>query len=618
MERKWNRTERCSDEKEDTENMENMEKITLSLLIVCIMLLCATVCHAAVNADTASQSCPENEDIAESETGEGESLTAYERLERFKDCGINGFIRTEGESLVDGNGNQYLIKGMAFGNEVWSNSFYAPSFHHDEESYAELKELGFNCVRFYLNYGLFERDSKPYVYSQSGWDWLDKNIEWAGKQGIRLILNMHYPQGGYQSESNGMQLWQDPECQKRLAALWKEIARRYKDEPVIIGYGLVNEPVVPKLVGVEESFDQWKNLAEELIGSIREVDTNHIVFVERLHGIKDIKNNSTEWDGNFNGDMDLFLVNDENAVYEFHFYDPFYFTHQDDQLVGTAGMARYYPDEDSVLYSSVQWAGFSSGNPKADVQCTQWQYLEGEKIKVSNDKYKLGEITLRGGYLGKSGKVYYDDLIISEFDENGELVKESTLTFDANTSWNFGVANGVGLGGYYSQDGHAGRGCLYVQGTSDDANIGCFSKMFLVKQGYSYQISGWVKAVNAAPESNITLSIDFWDAEDIRLWNKDTLESAFLRFLEFGRKNNVPLYLGEFGAISGTFKDGRGGGRWVEDILDICRKYGVGFNYHAYHEERFGLWNSADAIHSSESSKNEVLTEVFRKALSEE
>lgn len=593
--------------------MENMEKITLSLLIVCIMLLCATVCHAAVNADTASQSCPENEDIAESETGEGESLTAYERLERFKDCGINGFIRTEGESLVDGNGNQYLIKGMAFGNEVWSNSFYAPSFHHDEESYAELKELGFNCVRFYLNYGLFERDSKPYVYSQSGWDWLDKNIEWAGKQGIRLILNMHYPQGGYQSFGGGMQLWQDPECQKRLAALWQEIARRYKDEPVIMGYGLLNEPTVSKLDTLEKSFAQWTKLARELASSIREVDTNHVLFVERLNNI-----NGAEWSVSYNGDMNYFLINDDNTAYEFHYYNPFYFTHQDDELVGTAGMVQYYPDENCVSYTDGQWAGLSIGNPGADVQCTEWQYLEGEKIRVLDNRYKLGEITLRGGCLGTSGKVYYDDLIIREFDENGELVKESSLAFDNNSYWNFWAADGVGSGGYAPWEGHDGSGCMYVQGTSDDANIGNLRNMILVKQGYSYQISGWVKAVNADAGSNITLSIDFWDAKNITTLNRDALENDFVQYLEFGRKNNVPLYLGEFGVISGTFKDDRGGDRWVEDMLDICRKYGVGFTYHAYHEARFGLWNSSDAIHSSGSSKNEVLEAIFRKALSEE
>lgn len=48
---------------------------------------------------------------------------------------------------------------------------------------------------------------------------------------------MHYPQGGYQSQGNGMALWTDPENQRRLVKLWGEIARRYADEPAIQGYG---------------------------------------------------------------------------------------------------------------------------------------------------------------------------------------------------------------------------------------------------------------------------------------------------------------------------------------------------------------------------------------------
>lgn len=185
--------------------------------------------------------------------------------------GYAGFIRTDGKLLVDENGKQYLIKGMAIGNDVWSNPTTAPAQDHDAASYQELADMGFDSVRFYLNYAMFESDSKPYTYREEGFRWLDTNIAWAKAAGIRLVLNMHYPQGGYQSQGNGTALWTEPENQKRLCALWTEIAKRYADEPVILGYGLVNEPVVAAASG-EESLALWQSVAQMLTDGIRTVD----------------------------------------------------------------------------------------------------------------------------------------------------------------------------------------------------------------------------------------------------------------------------------------------------------------------------------------------------------
>ncbi len=86
--------------------------------------------------------------------------------------GYTGFIRTQGKLLVDEDGKQYIIKGMAFGNEVWSNPSAPSTLHHNAESYQELAEMGFDSVRFYLNYGMFESDSDPTPIGKrafSGW-----------------------------------------------------------------------------------------------------------------------------------------------------------------------------------------------------------------------------------------------------------------------------------------------------------------------------------------------------------------------------------------------------------------------------------------------------------------
>jgi endoglucanase len=55
------------------------------------------------------------------------------------------------------------------------------------------------------------------------------------------------PQGGFQSPGEGNALWDNPENQARLKALWKAIA----------GYDLLNEP------NTSQSKDQWVNLAAD-------------------------------------------------------------------------------------------------------------------------------------------------------------------------------------------------------------------------------------------------------------------------------------------------------------------------------------------------------------------
>ena len=108
------------------------------------------------------------------------------------------FVHAEGSRIIGTDGKELHIQGMALGNSVWGNPSLPDTSHHNEKTYKELSKMGFNSVRFYINYGLFEDDKKPYKYKKSGFEWLDKNIKLAKKYGMGIIINMHCPQGGYQ------------------------------------------------------------------------------------------------------------------------------------------------------------------------------------------------------------------------------------------------------------------------------------------------------------------------------------------------------------------------------------------------------------------------------------
>lgn len=219
------------------------------------------------------------------------------------------FFYTSGTNICTPEREPFIIKGIAFGNRVWDNPTVPPKEHHTADSYKKMKALGFNTVRFYINYSLFESDDAPYKYHETGFEWLKQNIQWAKENGIYLIVNMHYPQGGYQSNGGGLELFEKKSNQKRLAALWNAIAKEFAEESTILGWGIVNEPV-PLYDGKSavSSLKSWEKLANDLVKAIRKADKNHIIFVEKANGIKDSEGN---WYGT---DLEYLLMCDKEVI----------------------------------------------------------------------------------------------------------------------------------------------------------------------------------------------------------------------------------------------------------------------------------------------------------------
>jgi len=222
------------------------------------------------------------------------------------------FLHAAGARWLDETGTPVRLRGMAFANEVYTKN-PLPVQHHGAADYARLRAMGMNLARFYLYYGTLEDDAAPLRYKASGWDWLDRNVAWARAHGVYLILNVHAPQGGFQSLGEGGALWSQPDYQDRFVAMWRAIAARYADEPVIAGYDLLNEPVVLR------DKREWQQLAQRTARAIREVDTRHSVIVERVNAV------AGRWDND--AEMNFVTIDDPNVVYTFHFYEPFHFTH---------------------------------------------------------------------------------------------------------------------------------------------------------------------------------------------------------------------------------------------------------------------------------------------------
>lgn len=487
------------------------------------------------------------------------------------------FVRVKGNKLVVGEDEREIyLRGICFGNQVWSCPTNPPSDHHQEKDYERLKNMNVNVIRFYLNYHIFEDDTKPYIYKESGWQWLDTNIQWAKKYGIYLILNMHVPQGGFQSLGTGNALWDNVENQKRLKALWKEIARRYKNEPTIVGYDLLNEPNTSK------SKDQWINLAKDLVKEIRSVDSNHIIIVERLNAV------ANNW--SVDEDMNFFLIDDFNVMYTFHFYSPIEYTHQLTSWTGFSNQdGGSYPDSNKIqVPDDITWN----------------EEIPNEKISDSMDWTNIGGMIFKPKFdsivakpackaNSNTGVAYFDYFVVNEYDKNSNLIKSITNDIESLDGWSYWSYNGSGKYGLTSMEKKYGSYSIYISNTTHWANLGNNRMWIVVNPDNYYSIKGYIKTVNATGENFFTL--DFFKSPSggkPTVRDINYISNEMEKYLRWGRKHNVPLYCGEYGVFIECLTNSKGGDKWARDVARVLKENNVHCTYHSYHEQAFGIYTN--------------------------
>ena len=133
-------------------------------------------------------------------------------------------------------------------------------------------------------------------------------MNWCTANNIYLILDLHAAPGGQGSDSaisdydpDKPSLWESELNRDKTVALWGQLADRYKDEPWMGGYGLLNEVNWWPLDG-----SVLRAFYIETTQAIRAVDQDHIIFI-----------GGNSWSNDFSG---LTPPWDSNLVYEFHKY----------------------------------------------------------------------------------------------------------------------------------------------------------------------------------------------------------------------------------------------------------------------------------------------------------
>jgi endoglucanase len=255
--------------------------------------------------------------------------------------GQKRFVATKGKEIVSPNGEPLLLKGINLGNWLLPEGYMfkfkttnSPRLiqaainelvGEDEarrfwKTYREnyitqadirfIKQSGFNSVRIPFSYRLFVTDGTVPRLEGPGYELLDRVVDWCRREGLYVILDMHAAPGGQTGDniddSFGYPfLFESSESQALTVNLWRKLAGRYRNEPAVIGYDLLNEPIA-HYFDIASLNPKLEPLYRKIVSGIREVDRNHIIFL-----------GGAQWDGNFNVFGPPF---DPKLAYTFHKY----------------------------------------------------------------------------------------------------------------------------------------------------------------------------------------------------------------------------------------------------------------------------------------------------------
>lgn len=518
------------------------------------------------------------------------------------------FISVQGKNLLTNSGREYRIKGISFGNNVWYRPKSAPVTDHDEKSFEEIAQLGFNTVRFYINYDLFEDDDRPYEYKASGFEWLDQNIEWAKKHRIRLIINMHVPQGGFLSRSN-ISFWQT-ENMERFRSLWLTIAKRYQEETTILGYGLLNEPYMPYYKNPDQALNLYYSFIKDVMGDIRKVDSKHIIFLEKPYGCVNTADNEVTYPWRVTESFQI--VGDTNVAYEYHFYDKFEFTSQK-QLRLPSFRDWYYGDDTRIILSGNRdWKAALDFEPIDIKTVGDWTLVTSSLLQL-RDQGNTGFWYMTISNSNRENNVYIDDVTIKEYDTKGKYLRD-IYQYDFGNGISFVGSSSNTDGGqceYDSENGYLAPGCAKVNGVDGRYKFSITyndNNFFRVKDGNYYQLTLQIKTTNQSVA--IIPGIQMQEIEKLYTLNKDYLESQLRNYLDWSDINNVPIYLGEFGASGYIMGNEYKGEEWVRDMFELLNQYGMHYNYHDYRDENYGLYMD-DGL-TGQQHKNRILYQIFK------
>jgi endoglucanase len=179
-------------------------------------------------------------------------------------------IHVQGNQFVDAAGKPVVFRGVALSDP----DKLEKGGHWNRRIFEEIKAWGASIVRVPVH-PVAWRTRGPERYLAL----LDQGVAWARETGLYVMVDWHVI-GNLRTE-----LMQDPmydTTRKETLEFWRQVARHYRDDPVVALYELFNEPTEygGRLGGL--TWAQWKPMLEEIVGIVRANDPSSVVVVAGL------------------------------------------------------------------------------------------------------------------------------------------------------------------------------------------------------------------------------------------------------------------------------------------------------------------------------------------------
>ena len=254
---------------------------------------------------------------------------------------VEGFVSAGGRHIVNGAGTPFLLRGVGLGSwllpegYMWgmpegadrprrierlvskligskeSERFWETYWDRyiTEADVRRIADEGFNSVRLPINARYLTGSDHSGTLLESRVARIDRLIEWCRRHRLYVILDLHGAPGGQTGTNIDDSAFDRPdlfvvaENQERTIEIWRSLAERYRDEWIVAGYDLLNEPL-PNWFS--EYNEQVLPLYRRITEAIREVDMRHMIILEGVHW-------ATDWS--------IFTDRiDDNIMLQFHKY----------------------------------------------------------------------------------------------------------------------------------------------------------------------------------------------------------------------------------------------------------------------------------------------------------
>jgi len=271
-----------------------------------------------------------------------------------------GWLHTSGSKIVDASGNTVRLTGLNwFGNETDTGTFHGlwagkPATWTQQLDH--MASLGYNTIRVPYTGSVVRStktvtgvnsDTNPDLQGLNALQILDKVVDYAGKKGMRIILDRHRPTTAAQTP-----LWNGGGVSEAsMIDDWKFLASHYASNSTVVGADLFNEPHAegtdPQGTGSNwggGDARDWRLAAERIGNAILGVQPNWLIIVEGVScslpsggtpnpydSIPDDPDACSWWGGNLSKarDYPVRLNVANRLVYSAHDYGISVYDHQD-------------------------------------------------------------------------------------------------------------------------------------------------------------------------------------------------------------------------------------------------------------------------------------------------